>query len=102
MGDIVIEHSGTPHYEALNLQNVTTSENDADLVQSFCGDYLPEDITHEEKSTCTEALNRGYLEYGYVLCLIHDGKLKSILSNHSWLIFLHQFNLCLFCTIILG
>uniref|UniRef100_M1B5J6 Zinc finger family protein n=1 Tax=Solanum tuberosum TaxID=4113 RepID=M1B5J6_SOLTU len=64
MGDIVIEHSGTTHYEALNLQNVTTSENDADLVQSFCGDYLPEDITHEEKSTCTEALDRGYLEYG--------------------------------------
>lgn len=59
----MIEHSGTPHYEALNLQNVTTSENDADLVQSFSGGYLPEDSTHE-KSTCTEALDRGYLEYG--------------------------------------
>ncbi|PHT74654.1 hypothetical protein T459_21931 [Capsicum annuum] len=64
MGDVVIEHSGTPRCEALNLQNFTTSENDADLVQSFHGGYLPEDGTCVEKSTSTEALDRGYLEYG--------------------------------------
>lgn len=91
MGDVVIEHSGTPRCEALNLQNFTTSENDADLVQSFHGGYLPEDGTCVEKSTSTEALDRGYLEYGYVLRLFHDGKLMSILYNHSWLIFDHVF-----------
>lgn len=60
----MIEHPGVPHYEALNLQNITASENDADLVQSFCGDCLPEHGTCEEKSSCNEALDRGYLEYG--------------------------------------
>lgn len=90
----MIEHSGSPHYEALNLQNVATSENDADLVRSYCGGFFPEGSTHEEKSTCTEALDRGFFEYGYVVCLIHE----SIFSKHFWLVLvcLHQFLTCVY------
>lgn len=78
----MIEHSGTPCSETINMHNVIFM-SDADVVQNFHEGYLPEDGTRDEKSSSTEALDIGYLEYGYVLCLIHDGKLISILSNHS-------------------
>lgn len=78
----MIEHSGTPCSETINMHNVIFM-SDADVVQNFHEGYLPEDGTREEKSYSTEALDRGYLEYGYVLYLIHDGELISILSNHS-------------------
>nr|XP_016437168.1 PREDICTED: uncharacterized protein LOC107763215 [Nicotiana tabacum] len=63
MGDVVIEHSGTPRSEAINMHNIIF-KSDADVVQNFHEGYLPEDGTRDEKSSSTEALDIGYLEYG--------------------------------------
>lgn len=64
MSELAAEHSGAPHFESITLQGVAKKEKTG-FGEASQGSNMYRGDSFQENVSGTEALDKGYMEYGY-------------------------------------